>query len=94
MARLSEESKELLQAQVELLNQTYSFMKSVALAVALDLRIADAIDHHGGAATLSQILQQIGINLLQKLSSQTPSSQTVLDKPFMMKHHFITNGFC
>ncbi|WVZ58924.1 hypothetical protein U9M48_009142 [Paspalum notatum var. saurae] len=59
---LSEDSKNLLQAQVELWNQTYSFMKSVALAVALDLRIADAIHHHGGTATLSQILAQIGIN--------------------------------
>ncbi|KAF8720541.1 hypothetical protein HU200_023795 [Digitaria exilis] len=37
-------------------------MKSVALAVALDLRIADAILHHGGAATLSQILAEIGIS--------------------------------
>ena len=59
---LSEDSKDLLQAQVELWNQTYSFMKSVALAVALDLRIADAIGHHGGCATLSQILVQIGIS--------------------------------
>ena len=37
-------------------------MKSVVLAVALDLRIADAIRHHGGAATLPQILSGIGIN--------------------------------
>lgn len=55
-------SEDLLQAQVELWNQTYSFMKSVALAVALDLRIADAIHHQGGAATLSQILAEIGVN--------------------------------
>ncbi|RLN42646.1 5-pentadecatrienyl resorcinol O-methyltransferase-like [Panicum miliaceum] len=59
---LSEESKDLLQAQVELWKQTFSFMKSVALAVALDLRIADAIRHHGGAATLPQILSGTGIN--------------------------------
>nr|TKV94009.1 hypothetical protein SEVIR_9G267900v2 [Setaria viridis] len=59
---LSEDSHDLLQAQVELWNQTYSFMKSVALAVALDLRVADAIHHHGGAATLSQILPEIGIS--------------------------------
>jgi hypothetical protein len=59
---LGEDSKDLFQAQVELWNQTYSFMKSVALAVALDLRIADAIHHHGGAATLSQILPEIGIS--------------------------------
>jgi hypothetical protein len=59
---LSEGSKDLLQGQVELWNQTFSFMKSVALAVALDLRIADAIRHHGGAATLPQILSGIGIS--------------------------------
>ncbi|RLN19893.1 5-pentadecatrienyl resorcinol O-methyltransferase-like [Panicum miliaceum] len=59
---LSEESKDLLQAQVELWNQSFGFMKSVALAVALDLRIADTIRHHGGAATLPQILSGIGIN--------------------------------
>ena len=59
---LSEESKALLQAQVKLWNQTFSFMKSVALAVALDLRIADAIHHHGAAATLPQILAGIGIS--------------------------------
>ncbi|CAD6212604.1 unnamed protein product [Miscanthus lutarioriparius] len=63
MALSSEyDSRELLQAQVELWNQTYSFMKSVALAVALDLRIADAIHCCGGAATLSQILGEIGVN--------------------------------
>ena len=59
---LSMESKALLQAQVELWNKTLSFMKSVALAVALDLRITDAIRHHGGAATLPQILAGIGIS--------------------------------
>jgi len=59
---LSKESKALLQAQVELWNQTLSFMKSVALAVALDLRIPDTLRHPGGAATLPQILSGIGIN--------------------------------
>ena len=60
---LSEERKALLQAQVELWNQTLSFMKSVALGVALDLRITDAIRHRGGGtATLPQILSGIGIN--------------------------------
>ncbi|KAF8722834.1 hypothetical protein HU200_021963 [Digitaria exilis] len=54
--------EDLLQGQVELWNQTFSFMKSVALGVALDLRIADAILHQGGAATLSQILAEIGIS--------------------------------
>ncbi|KAG0522903.1 hypothetical protein BDA96_07G078000 [Sorghum bicolor] len=62
MALISEESKDLLQAQAELYNQVFSYMKSVALAVALDLRIADAIHHHGGAATIFQIAGEIGVN--------------------------------
>ena len=61
MALSSEDTRELLQAHIELWNQTYGFMKSVALAVALDLRIADAIHRRGGAATLSQILGEIGV---------------------------------
>ncbi|XP_066337850.1 5-pentadecatrienyl resorcinol O-methyltransferase-like [Miscanthus floridulus] len=61
MMHISEDTSELLQAHIELWNQTYSFMKSVALAVALDLRIADAIHRRGGAATLSQILGEIGV---------------------------------
>ncbi|CAD6257300.1 unnamed protein product [Miscanthus lutarioriparius] len=61
MALSSEDTRELLQAHIELWNQTYSFMKSVALAVALDLHIADAIHRRGGAATLSQILGEIGV---------------------------------
>ena len=61
MVLSSEDTRELVQAHVELWNQTYGFMKSVALAVALDLRIADAIHRRGGTATLSQILGEIGV---------------------------------
>lgn len=46
----------LLDAQLELWHNTFSFVKSMALKCALDLGIADAIHHHGGEATLSQIV--------------------------------------
>ncbi|GJM89073.1 hypothetical protein PR202_ga05669 [Eleusine coracana subsp. coracana] len=48
----------VLDAQLELWHyHTFGYVKSMALKSALDLRIADAIHHHGGAATLSQILR-------------------------------------
>uniref|UniRef100_A0A0D9WJZ4 O-methyltransferase domain-containing protein n=1 Tax=Leersia perrieri TaxID=77586 RepID=A0A0D9WJZ4_9ORYZ len=45
----------LLDAQLELFLNTFAFIKSMALKSALDLRIADAIHHNGGAATLPEI---------------------------------------
>ncbi|KAF8705798.1 hypothetical protein HU200_031005 [Digitaria exilis] len=45
----------LLDAQLDLWGSTFAYIKSMALKSALDLRIADAIHHHGGAATLHQI---------------------------------------
>ncbi|OEL36059.1 5-pentadecatrienyl resorcinol O-methyltransferase [Dichanthelium oligosanthes] len=55
-------SQELLQAQLQLWHQSLGFFKSVALSIALDLRIADAIHSLGGAATVPQILAEAGIN--------------------------------
>ncbi|EES07738.1 hypothetical protein BDA96_04G365500 [Sorghum bicolor] len=63
MAFLGEySSQELLQGQLLLWHQSLSFFKPVALAVAKDLRIADAIHRLGGAATLPQIIAEAGIN--------------------------------
>ncbi|XP_025791300.1 O-methyltransferase ZRP4-like isoform X2 [Panicum hallii] len=45
----------LLDAQLDLWQNTFAFVKSMALKSALDLRIAETIQHHGGGATLSQI---------------------------------------
>uniref|UniRef100_A0A8I6Y176 acetylserotonin O-methyltransferase n=2 Tax=Hordeum vulgare subsp. vulgare TaxID=112509 RepID=A0A8I6Y176_HORVV len=45
----------LLDAQLELWHISFGYVKSMALKSCLDLGIADAIHHHGGAATLSQI---------------------------------------
>lgn len=64
MALLGEySSQELLQGQLQLWHQSLGFFKSLALAVAMDLRIADAIHRLGGAATLPQILAEAGIKI-------------------------------
>ncbi|KAM0886936.1 hypothetical protein ACQ4PT_029394 [Festuca glaucescens] len=52
----------LLDAQLNLLDNTFGYIKSMALKAALDLRIADAIDHHGGAATLPQIVDRVTLH--------------------------------
>ncbi|CAO2141611.1 unnamed protein product [Urochloa humidicola] len=45
----------LLDAQLDLWHNTFAFIKSMAFKCAVELRIADAIHHHGGMATLTQI---------------------------------------
>ncbi|CAL4894414.1 unnamed protein product [Urochloa decumbens] len=52
----------LLDAQLELWNNTFGYIKSMALKSALDLRIADAIHSHGGAATLPQIVTTVKLH--------------------------------
>ncbi|KAL5203063.1 hypothetical protein ABZP36_014015 [Zizania latifolia] len=51
-----------LDAQVELYRNAFAIVKSMALKSALDLRIADAIDHHGGAATLAQLAAELTLH--------------------------------
>uniref|UniRef100_A0A0A9AK34 O-methyltransferase domain-containing protein n=1 Tax=Arundo donax TaxID=35708 RepID=A0A0A9AK34_ARUDO len=52
----------LLDAQLELWHTTFAYIKSMALKSALDIRIADAIHHHGGGATLSQIVARVTLH--------------------------------
>ncbi|KAL5203380.1 hypothetical protein ABZP36_014332 [Zizania latifolia] len=56
------ENASMLDAQVELYGNTFAFMKSMALKSAMDLRIADAIQQHGGGATLAQIAAEVTIH--------------------------------
>jgi hypothetical protein len=49
----------LLDAQLELWHCTFAYIKSMALKSAVDLGIADAIHHHGGGATLPQIVARV-----------------------------------
>ncbi|CAL5027882.1 unnamed protein product [Urochloa decumbens] len=58
---ITKHSEELLQAQLELWHHAFGYVKSMALAVAIDLGIPDAIHRSGGAATLPQILAEIGL---------------------------------
>ncbi|CAN6251317.1 unnamed protein product [Urochloa humidicola] len=63
MALPQKSSKALLDAQLELWHHTFGFFKSMALKSALDLRIPDAINDHGCAATLSQIVANAKVTL-------------------------------
>ncbi|XP_062182477.1 O-methyltransferase ZRP4-like [Phragmites australis] len=51
----------LLDAQLDLWHSNFAYVKSMALKAALDLRIADAIQHHGGAATLLQVATNVTV---------------------------------
>ncbi|XP_020176343.1 acetylserotonin O-methyltransferase 1 [Aegilops tauschii subsp. strangulata] len=59
---LAMSTDELLQAQVELYHHSFAFVKSLALKAATDLCIPDAIQHLGGAATLSDLAAETGIH--------------------------------
>ncbi|GJN25473.1 hypothetical protein PR202_gb13303 [Eleusine coracana subsp. coracana] len=62
MAPTENSSQELLQAHQHLLHESLSYIKSIALAVAMDVGIPDAIHHYRGSATLCQILAKIDLN--------------------------------
>ncbi|XP_062182963.1 5-pentadecatrienyl resorcinol O-methyltransferase-like [Phragmites australis] len=62
MARTEDSTQDLLQAHLQLWHDSLGYIRSLVLAVALDLGIADAIHHHGGSATLPQILAKIDLN--------------------------------
>jgi hypothetical protein len=54
--------KALLDAEHELWRTSFSYIKSMAIKSALDLCLADAIHHHGGSATLSQIVARVTLH--------------------------------
>ncbi|EMS45260.1 O-methyltransferase ZRP4 [Triticum urartu] len=58
----STDDQAVLDAEHELWATTFSYIKSMALKSALDLRLADAIHHHGGAATLPQIVARVAVH--------------------------------
>uniref|UniRef100_A0ACD5XD79 Uncharacterized protein n=1 Tax=Avena sativa TaxID=4498 RepID=A0ACD5XD79_AVESA len=68
MALIHSTNQALLDGQLNLLDNTFGYIKSMALKAALDLRIADAFDHHGGAATLTQIADRVTLHR-SKISS-------------------------
>ncbi|CAO2163958.1 unnamed protein product [Urochloa humidicola] len=58
----SSDQQALLDAQLQLWHHTLGYVKSMALKAALDLRIPDAIDQHGGSATLPQIVTKVTLH--------------------------------
>jgi hypothetical protein len=62
MALTTSTNQALLDAQLELWNTTFAYIKSMALKSALDLRIADAIHNHGGSATVPQIVATVKLH--------------------------------
>ncbi|KAJ1263657.1 hypothetical protein BS78_09G202300 [Paspalum vaginatum] len=58
----SSNNQALLDAQLELWSNTFSYIKSMALKSALDLRIADAINTNGGGATLVHIASTVKLH--------------------------------
>ncbi|XP_062232611.1 O-methyltransferase ZRP4-like [Phragmites australis] len=62
MALTTGTSQALLDAQLELWNTTFAYVKSMALKCALNLRIADAIQLHGDGATLPQIIAKVTLH--------------------------------
>ncbi|KAJ1263658.1 hypothetical protein BS78_09G202400 [Paspalum vaginatum] len=52
----------MLDAQLQLWHHTLGYVKSMALKASLDLRIPDAIDQHGGPATLPQIVAKVALH--------------------------------
>ncbi|CAO2193942.1 unnamed protein product [Urochloa humidicola] len=62
MALTPTNGQALLDAQLDLWGSTFAYIKSMALKSALDLCIADAIENHGGAATLHQIATNAAVH--------------------------------
>lgn len=55
-------TEELLEAQLELYHNSMVFVKSIALRVATDLLIPDAIYRRGGRATLPELATDTGLH--------------------------------
>ncbi|CAO2205368.1 unnamed protein product [Urochloa humidicola] len=64
----------LLDPQLDLWGSTFTYIKSMALKSTVDLRIADAIERHGGAATLHQIAANAGVHPAKVLKGSGPGS--------------------
>ncbi|XP_042059993.1 8-hydroxyquercetin 8-O-methyltransferase-like isoform X2 [Salvia splendens] len=61
-ARMASSSEDLLDAQAHVWNHILSYINSMALRYAVELRIPDAIHKHGKPITLSQLADALCIN--------------------------------
>lgn len=82
----------LLDGQLELWHNTFAFVKSMALKSAVDLRIADAIDLHGGAATLTQILTKVDLHPSKVLSLRRLLRVLTTTNIFSIQHPLDAHG--
>ncbi|XP_038899253.1 trans-resveratrol di-O-methyltransferase-like [Benincasa hispida] len=60
--KMGMEEEEVLKAQAHIWNHIFSFINSMALKCAIELRIPDAISRHGSPITLSQLLSSLQIH--------------------------------
>lgn len=60
--KTSAEQQVMLDAELQLWNHTFGYVKSMALKAALDLGIPEAIHQHGGTATLPQIVTRVKLH--------------------------------
>ncbi|XP_038899266.1 trans-resveratrol di-O-methyltransferase-like [Benincasa hispida] len=60
--KMGMEGEEMLRAQAHIWNHIFSFINSMALKCAVELRIPDAINRHGSPITLSQLLSSLQIH--------------------------------
>jgi hypothetical protein len=58
----SAEQQVMLDAELQLWNHTFGYVKSMALKAAIDLGIPEAIHQHGGTATLPQIVTRVKLH--------------------------------
>ncbi|OEL27768.1 5-pentadecatrienyl resorcinol O-methyltransferase [Dichanthelium oligosanthes] len=86
MAHPEDSTQDLLQAHVQLLHESLGYIKSTALAVSLDVGIADAIHHYGGSATLSQILAKIDVNPSKHLGLRRLMRMLTVSGIFRIQH--------
>ena len=56
------DGEEVLKAQAHIWNHIFSFINSMALKCAVELRIPDAINRHGSPITLSQLISALQIH--------------------------------
>nr|QCF60517.1 O-methyltransferase [Salvia dorisiana] len=59
---MASSSQDVLEAQAHVWNHIFSYIKSMALRSAVELRIPDAIHKHGKPMTLSQLAESLSIN--------------------------------
>ncbi|CAD6256912.1 unnamed protein product [Miscanthus lutarioriparius] len=88
----STEQQVMLDAELQLWNHTFGYVKSMALKAALDLGIPDAIHQHGGSATLPQIVTRVTLHPSKTSCLRRLMRVLTLTGVFGVQHHDGGNG--